>query len=110
MPLQVDDEAVLTQTPLGGAGLELGQVDVPSREVAQDPVQAAGPVAVLEAHDAGLVVAGRGRDTRAGEEDEAGLVLGMVLYVRGQHLEPVELGGQRGAYRSRGRRSLGADE
>ena len=70
----------------------------------EDGVQAAGLVVALEAHDAGLVVAGRRRDAGAGHEHEAGLVLGVVLDVGRQHVQPVELGGQR---RAEGGRPVG---
>ncbi len=39
--LEVDQEAVVAEAPLGGAGLELGQVDGPRRELLEDGEQAA---------------------------------------------------------------------
>src|SRR5580692_9039191 len=55
---KVDHEAVVAQRLLGGARLELGQVDVARGELPEDPVQASGMVRALEADDARLVVAG----------------------------------------------------
>ena len=43
---EVDDEAVVAERLLGRSGLQLRQVDVPCREVAEDGVQAAGMVAL----------------------------------------------------------------
>ena len=60
--------------------------------------QRARPVLALEAHDRRLVVAGRRGDAPA-DEHEAGLVLGVVLDVGGEHLEAVELGRERVADR-----------
>ena len=62
--LEVDDEAVLAQLLLGRPGLQLHQVEVPGRELAQDPVQAPRVVGRLEAHHARLVVPRRRRDAR----------------------------------------------
>ena len=72
--LEVDDEAVLAELPFGRPGLQLHQVEVPGRELAEDPVQAPGMVARLKAHDAGLVVPGRRRDAprRAGRPARSG--------------------------------------
>ena len=49
----------------------------------------------LEEHQRGLVVTGRCRDRAPAGGEEPGVVLGVVLDVRGQHLEAVELGRQR---------------
>src|SRR6202034_2973397 len=70
---QVDDEAILAERPLRGAGLELGQVDVTRRELPEDAVQAPRVIGPLEADDAGLVVSrGRG-DPGRGHQDAPGL-------------------------------------
>ncbi len=51
-------------------------------------------VGPLEAHDARLVVAGRPRHPGPGHEDEAGLVVGVVLDVLGHDHQAVALGCQ----------------
>ena len=94
----VDEEAVVAESLLGRARLELGEVHVAGRELLEDAEQRARAVLALEAHDRRLVVTG-GRGHAATHEHEAGLVLGMVLDVGGEHLEPVEIGGQRVADR-----------
>ena len=61
------------------------------RELLEDREQRARAVLALEAHDRRLVVAGR-RGDAAAHEHEAGLVLGVVLDLAGEHLEAVDLG------------------
>ena len=62
---------------LGGPRLELGQVDRPGRELLQDREQRARPVGALEDDHRRLVVAGRRLDAVAGDDDEAGGVVGV---------------------------------
>ena len=71
------------------------------RELAEDAVQAARMVGPLEADDARLVMARRLRDPGPGEEDEAGLIVRMVLHVLGDDDEAVALGGEPGRDRRR---------
>ena len=53
-------------------------------------------VGALEAGDAGPVVTGGRRYARPGQRDESGLVVGVVLDVLDQDLEPIEAGRQPG--------------
>src|SRR5205085_3823008 len=85
--LEVDDEAVLPQRLLGGPRRQPREVDVAGRELAEDGVQAAGAVGVLEAHDARLVVAADRRYGLTRDQHKAGGVLLAVLDVGGDDLE-----------------------
>ena len=60
MARQVDDEAVLAERLLCGAGLQLGQIDVARGELPENAVQASRVIGPLETDDARLVVP-RGR-------------------------------------------------
>src|ERR1700722_4200472 len=82
--LEVDDEAIITQSALGRARLQLGQIDVAGRELAEDAMQAPGTVSPLKAGNCGAVVPSGGRYAVAGNRHEPGLILGMVLDVLGQ--------------------------
>ena len=84
---EVDEEAVVAEVALRRARLELGDVDGARRELLQDREQRARAVLALEAHDRRLVVAGR-RGNAVAHDHEAGLVLGVVLDLAGQDLEP----------------------
>ena len=94
----VDEEAVVAEAALRRPRLELREVDRTRRELLEDREQRTRAVLALEADDRRLVVAGR-RGDAAADEHEAGLVLGMVLDLGREHLEPVELGRERVADR-----------
>ena len=81
-----------------GRDSSLVRLIVAGRELLEDREQRTRAVLALEAHDRRLVVAGR-RGDAAADDHEAGLVLGVVLDVGGEHLEPVELGRERVADR-----------
>ena len=93
--LDVDDEDVVPERALGRPGLDLGEVDVPVGELAQDEQQAAGLVLVDAAHEAGLVAAAEvlGRRLARHEHEAGGVVLG-VLDVLGGDVALVHLGGE----------------
>ena len=79
--LEFDDEAVVAQTSLGGAALELGQVDVACGETSQDSIERSRAVGILEADDRGPVVARGCRDGVSTDENEPGRIVGVVLDV-----------------------------
>ena len=56
---ELDDKAVVTETELGRARLDLGEVQVPGGELPENLVQVAGTVGLLKADQARAVVAGR---------------------------------------------------
>src|SRR3984957_14618955 len=68
--VEVDDETVITEPFLGRARFQLGEVDVASRELPEDPMAAARLVVELEADDARLVVPGGCRDPELGPGDQ----------------------------------------
>ena len=62
VPCKVDHEAVTAEPGLRRSRLESRQVDRPCRELLENPQQRSRAVLALEAHDRGLVVAGRRGD------------------------------------------------
>src|SRR5580658_6204063 len=81
---KVDQKAVVTESPLRRSGLEFGQVDAPGRKLTEDGVKAPWSILTLEADDARLVVSCRSRDAGRGQGHEPCLVVGVILYRRGQ--------------------------
>jgi hypothetical protein len=88
--LEVDDEAVVPETPLGWPRLQLRQVDVTGRELPDDRVKAARMIEPLEADDARVVVARRARYSRTRHRYEASLVLRVVLDLLGENDESID--------------------
>ena len=72
MPVEIDDEAVVAEAPLGGARLELGEVDRPGRELLQDLEECTRLVLGDERDQRRLVAAGR--DTRLPTDEELELI------------------------------------
>src|SRR5262249_62433887 len=91
--VEIDEEAIVAEAALRRSRLELGEVDGAGGELLQDRQQRPRTVLALEAHDTGLVVAGRRRDA-VPYEDEACLVLGVVLDLCGDQLETVQPGAE----------------
>src|SRR3546814_18215302 len=90
MPLEVDDEALVTGRLFGGPRLELREVDGPRRELLEDGEQRTGSVSALEHDDRRLVVTGGRRQRTPADQHEAGLVLGVVLDVGREHVRSEE--------------------
>src|SRR5580658_8543993 len=104
--VEVDDEAVGAEGLLCRPRLELGEVDAPRGELAEDLVQAAGSVVPLETDDARPVVSRRSGNAVRRDEDKTRLVVRMILDALGEQIETVELGRQGGSERRRSRRVL----
>src|SRR2546427_8008888 len=92
MALEIDEDDVLPGTLPGRARLDLREVDAVARERLQDPIEGPGHVAHRE-EDRGLV-APRGTDGPATDDEEARRVLRIVLDARPQEGNAVEAGGQ----------------
>src|SRR3989454_10597684 len=101
MALEIDEDDVLPGTLLGRARLDLREVDAVARERLQDPIEGPGHVAHRE-EDRGLV-APRGTDGPATDDEEARRVLRIVLDARPQEGNAVEAGGEVGGGRRHGR-------
>src|SRR2546422_1322482 len=82
MALEIDEDDVLPGTLPGRARLDLREVDAVARERLQDPIEGPGHVAHRE-EDRGLV-APRGTDGPATDDEEARRVLRIVLDARPQ--------------------------
>src|SRR4051794_35812118 len=93
MAFAVDEEAVVAEAALGRLRLELREVDGARRELLQDREKRTGTVGALEADDRRLVVTRR-RGDPASDDDEARLILGVILDLRRKDLEAVQLGGE----------------
>ncbi len=93
MPLHVQEEAVLPELVLGGARLDLGQVQVALGEDLQQLQQRSRLVRVDEHHHGGLVPPRGSRDLGP-HQHEARAVARGVGDVAGDHLEAVAFGGQ----------------
>lgn len=103
---QVQHEAVVSESRLGGPRLEPREVDRARGELLEDRQQASGSIGVLVTDHACSIVAGRHGYALAGEYDKTGLVAGVILYVRGRHLQAVK-GGRKGWGDRSGSRVLG---
>src|SRR2546426_8980536 len=97
MALEIDEDDVLPGTLPGRARLDLREVDAVARERLQDPIEGPGHVAHRE-EDRGLV-APRGTDGPATDDEEARRVLRIVLDARPQEGNVIEAGGKLGGGR-----------
>src|SRR2546426_139097 len=97
MALEIDEDDVLPGTLPGRARLDLREVDAVARERLQDPIEGPGHVAHRE-EDRGLV-APRGTDGPATDDEEARRVLRIVLDARPQEGNVIEAGGKLGGDR-----------
>ena len=97
VPLEVEEEDVVSDRRLGGAALDAGEVDAPRGELGDDLVEAARPVAVEGEGDAGAVASG-GLAVLPGQQEEPGGVLGRVLDGGGEDGEAVALRGAAAAH------------
>jgi len=90
MPIKLNDEAVLPKSALRRPRLQIRQVDIPRCELPQDPVERAGSVRILEAHNQRSVMSRRRWDSILCHRDKPCLVLRVILNVRRQDLKPVK--------------------
>ena len=89
---EIDVEDVFPILALGGAGFDLGEVDVEVVEGLEGVDERAGPVVDRE-EDGGAVVAG-GRAGFLADDEEAGGVGGAVLDGGFEEVEAMDLGGE----------------
>jgi NCAIR mutase (PurE)-related protein len=95
MCLGVNDEAIVTKAPsLRRAAGQVRQVDSAGRELLQDRNQASGLIRSLINDQRCSIVAGRRRNTLAGDQHKPRLIVFVVGDVGGDHRETVDIGGK----------------
>ena len=102
--LDVDEEHIVPFALARGPRFDARHVDAVLRERLQQPEQRAGIVGAARRHQQRRAVGAARRKQLAADDEEPGGVVGMVLDLLGEEIEPVDL--RRGAARDRRRTPL----
>src|SRR5579872_7396877 len=94
MALEVDEEHVVPLAPVRGARLDAGQAHLVPRERLEQPVERPGGIGVTDRYEGRGSVGATWRKELAAQDQKARGVVGAVLDLGRQDLEPVDLGGR----------------